>query len=169
MVNPSALSVTTGRSRTHQGEAYLKFQVSQGVQAGLIMQQVQEVLVLPTSQLTPIPNLPVGILGLMHRRSRALWVVDLALLLGVGVLDYSPQQYDIVIVRTGGTAIALAVRQVRGIAWAQPSQVQPLPSHVSKGVIPYARGCLLQPQEIVFLLDGEAILQAPILQANLFE
>nr|WP_238393402.1 chemotaxis protein CheW [Myxacorys almedinensis] len=130
------------------------------------MKQVQEVLVLPTSQLTPIPNLPVGILGLMHRRSRVLWVVDLALLLGVGVLDYSPQQYDIVIVRTGGSAIALAVRQVGTISWVQPAHVQPLPSDVIKGLIPYARGCMLQSQDIVFLLDGEAILQAPILQAN---
>ncbi|MBW4421611.1 MAG: chemotaxis protein CheW [Myxacorys californica WJT36-NPBG1] len=166
MVNPSALSLTPARTRTHQGEPYLKFQVTEGVQAGLIMKQVQEVLVLPTPQLTPIPNLPVGVLGLMHRRSRVLWVVDLALLLGVGVLDYSPQQYDIVIVRTGGAAIALAIRQVGGIAGVQPTHVQPLPSHAAKGLIPYSRGCILQPQEIVFLLDGEAILQAPILQGN---
>ena len=166
MVDP-ALSLTTQRTQRNLGEAYLKFQVGQGVQVGLIMKHVQEVLVLPTQQLTPMPNMPVGILGLMHRRSRVMWVMDLALLLDIGVLDYSPQQYDIVIIRTGGSAVALAVRQVEGISWMQPTQVQPLPSHVTKGLIPYARGCVLQAQEVIFLLDGEAILQAPLLQAQL--
>ena len=148
------------------GESYLKFEVGQGIQAGLLMKQVQEVMVLQPRYLSPIPNLAPGILGLMHRRSRILWVIDLAMLLGVGRLDYSPQQYDIVILRTGSIAVAAAVTRVDGIAWALPDAVQPVPSHVSKGLIPYSRACIFQSQEVVFLLDGEAILQAPLLQQS---
>lgn len=166
MVNP-ALSLTTKQTQRNLGEAYLKFQVGQSVQVGLIMKHVQEVLVLPMQHLTPMPNVPVGILGLMHRRSRVMWVMDLALLLDLGALDYSPQQYDVVILRAGGSAVALAVRHVDCITWIEPKQVQPLPSHVTKGLIPYSRGCVLQSQEVVFLLDGEAILQAPMLQGHL--
>ena len=146
------------------GESYLKFEVGQNTQVGLPMKQVQEVMVLQPRYLTPVPNSAPGILGLMHRRSRVLWVIDLAMLLGVGRLDYSPQQYDIVILRTGSIAVAAAVQRVDGIAWALPDAFQPVPSHVSKGLIPYSRACILQAQDVVFLLDGEAILQAPLLQ-----
>jgi twitching motility protein PilI len=146
------------------GESYLKFEVGQGTQVGLPMKQVQEVMVLQPRYLTPMPNLMPGLLGLMHRRSRVLWVIDLAMLLDVGRLDYSPQQYDIVILRTGSISVAAAVKQVDGIAWALPDALQPVPSHVTKGLIPYSRACILQSQDVVFMLDGEAILQSPLLQ-----
>jgi twitching motility protein PilI len=160
----SALSVVGGRKQKSAGDAYLKFELGQGIQAGLFMKQVQEVLVLPTRLLTPMPNLSTGILGLMHRRSRVLWVADLALLLDVGMLDFTPQQYDIVIIKTDFASVAAAVRRVDGISWVVPETIQPNPSHVTKGLVPYSRGCILQSKEIVFLLDGEAILQSPMLQ-----
>jgi positive phototaxis protein PixI len=166
-VTDSGLTLTprTGLVSTKNlGESYLKFEVGQDIQVGLPMRQVQEVLVLQPRYLTPIPNLMPGILGLMHRRSRVLWVFDLAMLLGVGRLDYSPQQYDLVILRTGSIAVAAAVKKVDGIAWALPDDLQPIPSHVSKGLIPYSKACILQSQDVVFLLDGEAILQSPLLQ-----
>ncbi|MBD2080096.1 chemotaxis protein CheW [Leptolyngbya sp. FACHB-17] len=164
----SVLTLTTTRkgeiAPPNLGESYLKFEVGQGTIVGLPMKQVQEVVVLQPRYLTPVPTMEPEILGLMHRRSRVLWVIDLAMLLEVGRLDYSPQQYDIVILRTGSISIAAAIKRVDGIAWTLPEALQPVPSHVSKGLIPYSRGCLLQSQEIVFMLDGEAILQAPLLQ-----
>lgn len=163
-MNLSALTLLKDRSQKNLGEAYLKFEVGQNTPVGLSMSQVQEVMVLPTQYLTPMPNLPPGILGLMHRRSRVLWTIDLAMLLGLGAMEYSPQQFDIVIIRTGSTSVAAAIHRVDGISWVLPEALQPLPSHVTKGLIPYSRGCVLQDQEVIFLLDGEAILQSPILQ-----
>jgi positive phototaxis protein PixI len=167
-VDDSVLTLTTTQKNTiapkNLGESYLKFEVGEGTQVGLPMRHVQEVLVLQPRYLTPIPNLMPGLLGLMHRRSRVLWVFDLAMLLDVGRLDYSPQQYDLVILRTGSTSVAAAVKRVDGIAWAKPDDLQPVPSHVTKGLIPYSKACILQSQDVVFLLDGEAILQAPLLQ-----
>jgi positive phototaxis protein PixI len=169
-VDDSVLTLATTQKNAiapkNLGESYLKFEVGQGTQVGLPMRHVQEVLVLQPRYLTPIPNLMPGILGLMHRRSRALWVFDLAMLLDIGRLDYSPQQYDLVILRTGSTAVAAAVNRVDGIAWAKPDDLQPVPSHVTKGLIPYSKACILQSQDVIFLLDGEAILQAPLLQSH---
>jgi positive phototaxis protein PixI len=167
-VDETALTLTTTRNGMiapkSLGESYLRFEVGQGTQVGLPMRHVQEVMVLQPRYLTPIPNLMPGILGLMHRRSRVLWVFDLAMLLDVGRLDYSPQQYDLVILRTGSISVAAAVKRVDGIAWARPDDLQPVPSHVTKGLIPYSKACILQAQDVVFVLDGEAILQAPLLQ-----
>jgi twitching motility protein PilI len=163
---PSALTLVPERSPQELGEAFLKFEIGNHIQAGLLMKQVQEVVVLPAPYLTPMPNMAPEILGLMHRRSRVLWVVDLAMLLGLGALDYRPQQYDIVIVRTDTSAVAVAIRQVEGIAWIAPDALQPTPLHESSALISYVQGCVVQAQAIVFLLDGEAILRAPILQPS---
>jgi positive phototaxis protein PixI len=167
-VDNSVLTLATTRrgemAPQNLGESYLKFEAGQGTLLGLPMKQVQEVMVLQPRYLTPIPNMRPGLLGLMHRRSRVLWVMDLAMLLDVGRLDYSPQQYDIVILRTGSISVAAAVKRVDGIAWALPDSLQPVPSHVTKGLIPYSRACVLQSQDVIFMLDGEAILQAPLLQ-----
>jgi len=167
-VDNSVLTLATARrgeiAPQNLGESYLKFEVGQGTQVGLPMKQVQEVMVLQPRYLTPLPNMMAGILGLMHRRSHVLWVIDLAMLLDVGRLDYSPQQYDIVIMRTGAISVAAAVKRVDGVAWTLPDALQPVPSHVTKGLIPYSRACILQAQDVVFMLDSEAILKAPLLQ-----
>lgn len=163
-MKPSALTLVSDRSPKELGEAFLKFEVGQQIQAGLLMKQVQEVIVLPAPYLTPMPNMAPEILGLMHRRSRVLWVIDLGMLLGVGASDYRPQQYDIVIVRNGATTVGFAIRHVEGIAWVLPEALQPIPVNVNQSLLSYARGCIVQSQAITFLLDGEALLQMPILQ-----
>lgn len=122
----SALTLLKDRSPA-MGDAYLKFEISQGIQAVLPMRQVQEVLVLPPQRLTPMPNMPACILGLTNRRTHVLWVADLANLLEIGALDPSPQQYDLVIVRSHGVSVAIAVKQVDGIFWATPETLQPPP------------------------------------------
>ncbi|NJK53399.1 MAG: purine-binding chemotaxis protein CheW [Leptolyngbyaceae cyanobacterium SU_3_3] len=148
------------------GDAYLKFEISQGIQAVLPMRQVQEVLVLPPQRLTPMPNMPACILGLTNRRTHVLWVADLANLLEIGALDPSPQQYDLVIVRSHGVSVAIAVKQVDGIFWATPETLQPPPEHVAISLIPYLRGCVLQAQEFMLVLDAESILQSAVFQGH---
>jgi twitching motility protein PilI len=145
------------------GDAYLKVQLDQGVHAVLLMKQVQEVLVLPSSRLTPMPNMPACVLGLMNRRSRVSWVVDLAQMLGIGRLDASPQQHNVAIVRIGQMVLGAAIQQVEGMCWLSAEEIQPPPNHISHGVIAYLRGCVLQNQQVLMVLSAEGILQSPIL------
>ena len=71
-------------------QSYLKFTL--GLQAALLpTQQVQEAITIPTARITPMPNMPPALLGLINRRSQVLWVTDLALLLGAaGSLPQHP-------------------------------------------------------------------------------
>jgi positive phototaxis protein PixI len=162
----SALTLIKDRSQNPIGAAYLKFEIGQGISVMFGMKQVQEVLVLPPQRLTPMPNMPACILGLTNRRSHVLWVADLAKLLEIGVLDSSPQQYDLVILKSIAGAIAVAVKRVDGILWVPPETVQPTPGHIAVSLIPYLRGCVLQGQELVLVLDAELILQSAIFQGQ---
>jgi len=126
-------------------------------------------LILPSRRLTPMPNMPAPMMGLMNRRSRVIWVVDLAQLLGLSMLDASStQQYMLILIQVGAVPLGLAVHQVEGITRLKPDAIQSPVGQVTSALVPYLRGCVLQQQsqkqEILLVLDGEAIAHSPILR-----
>lgn len=153
----------TNRPQNPLGEAYLKFLLDSQTPVVLPMKQVQEVLVLSANRLTPMPNMPACIVGLMNRRSRVLWVIDLTRLLGTPALDLNVQQHTLVIVRPGTISLGVVVQRVDGMVWMTPEQIQPPPSHVPSSLLTYLRGCVLQEQEVWFVLDAPTLLQSPVL------
>lgn len=167
-MNTSALARSSTHSNRASGEAYLRFELCPQTSAVLFMRYVQEAMVLPARRLTPMPNMPACMLGLMNRRSRVLWVVDLAQMLGLGLLDANTQQYSLVLVQVGTIALGLAVQQVEGITWINPDRIQPTIGQVVPALVPYLRGCVVQQQEqkqeMLLVLDAEKIAQSPILR-----
>ncbi|MBE9159454.1 purine-binding chemotaxis protein CheW [Nodosilinea sp. LEGE 06152] len=144
--------------------SYLRF--SLGRQSALLStRQVQEAIATPAASITPMPNMPPAMLGLINRRSRVLWVVDLALLLGLPTAYPNSQQYNLVLLQVGTVTLGLRVSQIDGILSLPHQHLQPAPTHVPPGLVPFLRGCVLQEGEVLLGLDGEALLRAPALQA----
>lgn len=166
LMDTSSLALQLNRSQRTPGDAYLKFAINSQMTAVFSMQHVQEVLMLSAQRLTPMPNMPACILGLMNRRSRVLWVVNLAQLLGLP-WGASVQQYSLVMIQVGTVPVGLAVQQVDGITWFQPDAIQSPIGQVAPSLVPYLRGYVLQSrdqqQEAVLVLDAEAITQSSIL------
>jgi positive phototaxis protein PixI len=167
-MNLSALTLPA-RSKS-SGEAYLKFQLGRQTPAVFSMRHVQEALILPTRRLTPMPNMPAPILGLTNRRSRISWVVDLPQLLGLSALDANTQQHTLILVQVGAISISFAVQQVEGITRLQTEEIQSPRGQVTSALVPYLRGCILQQQEqkqeVLLVLDPEAIAQSALLQGT---
>lgn len=157
----SALATQALTPLTH---SYLRF--SLGTQAALLpTRQVQEAIATPAARITPMPNMPSALLGLINRRSRVLWVVDLALLLGLPTAYPNTQQYNLVLMQAGTVTLGLRVSHIDGILSLPPQHMQPAPTHVPPGLVPFLRGCVLQDGEVLLGLDGDALLRAPALQA----
>lgn len=170
-MDTSAIALPADRSTTKPvGDAYLKFRLNAQTPAIFSMRSVQEALVLPARRLTPIPNMPAAMMGLMNRRSRVIWVVDLAQLLELSTLDMNVQQYTLILVQVGTVPLGLAVQQVEGMIRLQADEVQSPVGQVSAALVPYLRGCALQEQpqkpEMLLVLEAEAIVQAPILRTR---
>lgn len=167
-MNTSALVRSSSSSNRTSGEAYLRFELCPQTSAALFMRHVQEAMILPARRLTPMPNMPACMLGLMNRRSRVLWVIDLAQMLGLAMLDANTQQYHLVLIQVGSIALGLAVQQVEGITWINPDRIQPSIGQVIPSLVPYLRGCTIQQQEqkqeMLLVLDAESITQSPILR-----
>lgn len=149
----SSLISLSNQSQTVLNEAYLRLQLTPTVQALLAMQAVQEVMALPAQRLTPIPNMPAHVLGLMNRRSRVLWVMNLAHLLEMPGFKVDRRQYDLVLLQVDSVALAFVVHQVDSLCWLPPDQIQPPPLQVPVLLQSYLRGCVVRNQETWFVLD----------------
>lgn len=145
------------------GDAYLKFQLAPQVPAVFTAQVVEEAMVLPATRVTAMPNMPACMLGLINRRNRVIWTANLVKLLGLPVPDRPRQQYSMVIIKSG-SSLGLMVDEIEGIVHLRASQLQPLPPQVNPGLVPYLKGCAVQNEQILLVLDAEAILQSSVFQ-----
>ncbi|MBE7380079.1 MAG: purine-binding chemotaxis protein CheW [Leptolyngbya sp. SIO1E4] len=143
--------------------SYVKFRL--GHQWALLpTHQVLEAITVPTASVTPMPNMPAAILGLINRRSQVLWVTDLTLLLGMPAAYLNSQQYNLVLLQIGHVLIGLQVQEIEGILSIPPDQICAAPANIPAGIAPFLQGCFLQNNDVVLVLNAEAVLRAPALQ-----
>lgn len=154
-----ALSINPPQVKKNLGNTYLKFQFGQQTPAVLLMNQAQEVVILPVERLTPMPNMPAHVMGLLNRRSKVLWVIDLARMMGLPGVEINVQHYNVVIIGNETATFGLIVQTVDGVVRLTPESLQSPIGQVSAGLVPYLRGCVLQEQEILLVLDAEAIMR----------
>jgi positive phototaxis protein PixI len=144
--------------------SYLRFQIGADLIALLPMAQVQEVLALPATRLTPMPNMPPSVSGLMNRRSRVLWVIDLGRLLGIVNASLNHHEHNLIIVRTGAIAFALSVQKIKGIARIPSSSIQMITDQVSSLVQAHSQTCLIEKSKTTPILDLDRIASSSFLQ-----
>ncbi|MFN4196298.1 MAG: chemotaxis protein CheW [Thermosynechococcus sp.] len=136
---------------------YLRLAVHDQLTALLPMTELQQVVVIPSQQLTVIPNMPPVVMGLLNFRNRIVWVLDLAHLLDLEPLDLRLTLLTIALLQTPEGYLGLALRQVRGIVRLPDSAIQSPVGTVRAALVPYLRGCCRLDQELFFILDGGAI------------
>lgn len=169
---PSLSDRSKSRSGTKSGELYLRFQLPASEQqqsnpALMHMGNIQEVLSLSVQRLSPMPNMPSCVLGLMNRGNRIFWLVDLGQLLGVSRLEPSAQQHSVIILRSGSAALGLAVNQVESMQWLGEEETQAAPPSLPTALAPFVAGRSTSEVDgsSALMLDGTAILQAPVLRS----
>jgi len=142
------------------GDIYVKVQIDSYTSAILSMDYVQEVLIVPISRISPMPNMPHCILGLLNRRNRVLWVIDLAQVLNL-CLDTNAQQYHIVIILVNQVSLALVVQEVKGVIRFTPDCIQSSIEQACSDITDYIYGWAVQAQETLMVLNAEAIAHSP--------
>ncbi len=142
---------------------YLKLQLGQNIPAVLSMENTQEVLTVASRKITPMPNLPECFIGLLNQRSRIFWVINFPQILGLPPVDINLQQYSLVIIYANKIPLGLVVPAIKGVVRLVTAEIQSPIGNVAPDLVPYLQGCLLQENQIVLVLDPEAIVNAPIL------
>ncbi len=167
----STLSVAPSSSKT--GDQYLKFQLVADITALLPLSQLAEVLTIDVSQITPIPQLHTWVMGAYNWRGEALWMVDLAHL--IGFMPWYQKSsltttYTAVILRgrsqnlpesnASNQIVGLVINRAEAIEWCDPHLLQsPLSDASTPQLIPFLRGYQVKSDgEQLAVLDDEVIL-----------
>jgi positive phototaxis protein PixI len=157
---PSELAIADSTPALTAPTAYIKIDFAADAPALLPMQYVQEVLALPSHRLTPMPNMAPGVLGLMNRRSRVLWVLDLAHLMGLHHPLAHSQQYPMVIMRVGAISLGLAIHKVGNITWYPASAIASPPTPLDPTTQPFVVGHIPTEPHSPWVLSAEAIVRS---------
>jgi positive phototaxis protein PixI len=162
-MDSSQIAPPTERGKKPLGDSYLGFYINPQTPALLLMEYAQEIIIVPLNRITPMPNMPGCVLGLLNRRSRILWVVNLAQLLNLPATDPTAQQYQIIIIHVGQIKLGLVVQSVKGVTHFPPHSSQ-IPVNLSSSLTPYVSKCIPQENEMLMVLDVEKIASSPNLQ-----
>ena len=142
-------------------QAFLRLRLDNRTVLLLPMDSVLEVLTLPAQRISVMPNMPGCVMGLLNRRSKVVWAVDLAQLLGATPLESHLQQFTAAIVHVKKNRLGLIVRSIEGVQRYNPDTIQsPLGGVVEEQWVPYVRGCILEGNEILMVLDPQSIAQS---------
>ncbi|MBV9388833.1 MAG: purine-binding chemotaxis protein CheW [Chroococcidiopsidaceae cyanobacterium CP_BM_ER_R8_30] len=144
-------------------DTYLKFLIEQDTPAILAVEYVQEVIVVPSTSLNSMPNMPNYILGLLNRRNKILWVIDLAQMLNLKAFTADTKQYNLAIIKVGQIPLGIVVYAVQGVTQFAPENLQSVQGLVTSTLAYYLHGCILQQQEILLVLKAEAIVQSLVI------
>lgn len=157
---------------TQSGDRYLKFDIAPNLPALIALEDVQESAQIPNHKITPLPNLPACILGLMNARNQVLCVVDLAQILQIPTPWSHRQDYSVVTIRLTSTPemaeepnlLALMLHDIQGIVRLQSDAIESSVDAFAKTLIPFLQGCATQGANSLPILDVKAIAAAPALK-----
>ena len=130
------------------------------------MKHTQEAIILPVEAVTSMPNMPACILGLMNWRSRIIWVVDLPRMLNLEALDHRLRQYNVIVIKVESLLLGLVVQEIKGTTKFMPDDIRSPVGQVASSLVPYLRGCVVQEEETLLVLDAQAIVDSSILRSD---
>jgi purine-binding chemotaxis protein CheW len=150
----------TGRQAVRQ---ILTFSLN-GQDYGLDLLEVQEIRGL--TAITPVPNMPAHIKGVMNLRGAVLPVVDLRQKFEMPLLEYT-QFNVIVIAHAGGKSVGLVVDSVSDVLNAPADSIQRAPDFGGSVDSRLVQGLLKTDGRLAVLLDLEKLLtESEILAAT---
>ncbi|MEM7064822.1 MAG: chemotaxis protein CheW [Cyanobacteria bacterium P01_B01_bin.77] len=162
--------------KTVSGEQFLRVQLTPELTIALALSWVEESLLLPTHLITPMPNMPPAVLGLMSSKDQVFWVVNLAQLLELPIVLEPSQHYEVVIIRALSSKsdqatdlenmnaetyqelfLGLVVPKIRSsVRLSREDIISPV-DEVDANLYPYISGQVVIDDDVVLVLSAEAI------------
>jgi len=162
-MNSSKITLSLKQAQNNLGDGYLRFHLNKQTDALLSMRHTQEAIIVPFEAVTSMPNMPTCILGLMNWRSRIIWAIDLPRMLNLEYLDHRLRQYNVIVIRVESVLLGLVVQEIKGTARFMPDDIRSPLGHIASSLVPYLRGCVIQEEEMLLVLDAQALVQSSIL------
>ncbi|MFB2983061.1 chemotaxis protein CheW [Microseira sp. BLCC-F43] len=152
-----------------EGEKFLRFQLGAEGIALLPLNIIKQVMQVSVNEILPVPQMPGCVLGIYNWRGEMLWLVDLGQLVGFPPL-VSSENVMAIAIQIQDKTLGLVVRQINDIDRHRLDQINlPAIGLFAPELMPYLQGYLIKAnQEVLMLLNGSAIANAPLWQINRF-
>jgi purine-binding chemotaxis protein CheW len=147
------LDAPTGASA--DGTQYLTFALGEE-EYGVAILNVQEIK--GYAPVTPIPNTPAYVKGVMNLRGTIVPVIDLRLRLGMPAADYGPFTV-IVVLAVGAKVVGAIVDAVSDVLTFPDTHVQTTPELGVAADVRFIGGIAQADGKLVVLLDAEVMLR----------
>ncbi|MGK7894513.1 MAG: chemotaxis protein CheW [Xenococcus sp. (in: cyanobacteria)] len=186
-----AISTTTDRlkellpelfsAQNIQGDSYLRLQLNSELSALIDLNQVQESLVVPSREITTIPNVSEYVLGLMTSRGEVFLALDLAHMIGLPPEIVNCRQYQVIVVKTSfadeATTLAseqsdnpsflgLVVNRILGVSRIISDNFESFNRDIPDPLMPFVQGSVRQQEHQYLLLDIKSLIANKISKNN---
>jgi positive phototaxis protein PixI len=150
------------------GDPFLRLQVTADTAMALPLASIEETQLLSPRDITPMPNMPNHILGLMRVKGQVLWLASLAHLLGLATEVERSYRYETIVLRltsepsmtAPGEAdlfFGLAVAKIKGSMRLTRDAIQPIGTNIPPDLIPFLAGQVSHDDETILILKPEAL------------
>ncbi len=162
------------------GEQFLRLQLTAELTIALDLDWVEESLQIDTQSVTPIPNMPPSVLGLMSSKGQIFWAINLVELLELPVALPSTQHYEVVVIRAlpagalqplsqgwdsseagNELFLGLVVPKIKGAIRLSPEDITSPSAEIATSLTPYLRGQVVFDNDTITILSAAALSTVP--------
>ena len=156
---PATQKTPAGEARVGPQEAYIFFALGEAGY-GVPLASVVEIGRVPP--VTPVPNVPDWVRGVINMRGDILSLIDLGLFFGTGGAVDAPSR-RLIAVHAGRDVVTagLLVDQVKGVVSFPTAEIAPPAGPVASKVASFSRGVARHGGMLVALLDIEKLFASP--------
>lgn len=140
-------------------QSYLLFELGQA-RYGIPTAAVQELFLLP--EISPLPEAPACVVGVINLRGEILPIVDLHRRLGQKVPAYQLNN-SVIVLQEQNQRLGLIVTQVHGVETIAPEQIQPAYGRAGSDAQSWMTGLAHVDATLVILLQPTGLIQAAAL------
>ncbi len=160
-------------SETIEGSSYLRFQLNSELSALIDLAQVKESLVIANREITPIPNLPEYVLGLMTSRSQVFLAIDLPHAMGLPPEAIGCREYQVVVIKESKIdlpteelnepyLLGLVVPRILGVSRIINSNFEPSKINLPSAITSFIKGTIEQENTKSLLIDIPKLIKIKI-------
>ena len=124
---------------------------------GMDILKIQEINKL--LEMTPVPQAPEYVRGILNLRGQIVTVIDLCRKLGLPSVEVDKEESRNIIVNSGNEYVGLLVERISDVVSAETDSVQPPPANIGGVQGKYFEGVFKTDNSLIGILDAEEVLK----------
>ena len=124
---------------------------------GMDILKIQEINKL--LEMTPVPQAPEYVRGILNLRGQIVTVIDLCRKLGLPSVEVDKEESRNIIVNSGNEYVGLLVERISDVVSAETDSVQPPPANIGGVQGKYFEGVFKTENSLIGILDAEEVLK----------